>query len=289
MGNDLCIHWQPRSWHYPISWLLTVKDKAAQQALHCHSHTEASVPSAAAWTTTVCSAAQRLCREDALTSAPPQLHVDRSDITHAGSPKLHWGWVWSLNWTCLASGLSQQHMHMTDLLTENGLTRAQLCYIIFCSRLQGRKRWKCHEWFRHWHPEEFKFWGRWWFLLRQQEGIKITKSWWSLFCFEASVIVCFEQKSVAWRPQEPESFYVGTNQTWDDNNTICRLSNRAVGGVPPQAGQQSHFLTSTGNLTTDLLTTPYWSFSSIFLFKSHSSSPSAFSSPVICCVAAISS
>ena len=63
-GNDLCIHWQPRSWHYPISCLLTVEGKAAQQALHCHSHTEASVPPQLQHgRTTVCRAAQRLCRK----------------------------------------------------------------------------------------------------------------------------------------------------------------------------------------------------------------------------------
>lgn len=156
MGSDLCFHWQPWSWHCPISFLLNVEGKAAQRALHYHSHRWPVSLQLQHGSTTVCLGAQRLLRKDALTSAPPQLHVHRSSaenqmFTHW----LHWGWVSSLSRARSAPGPSHTcgvwlahmwHLHMTYLLMESGLTEAQLCRIKLCSQVSGLKswKWKCH-------------------------------------------------------------------------------------------------------------------------------------------------
>lgn len=198
---------------------------------------------------TACRAAQRRFGNDAPTSAPPRLLVDRSaaenqtfrtlDLRAAPRP----GFISQLDSFSLWP-VAEAHAHGTSAPWEWSDTSSAVWRKNPFHKSQAAKTetGNVTNGFITWHPEEFKFWGRF-VLARQQEGFNILlklqkykKMMISLLLWSFGYCL-FEQISVAWRPQEPDSFYVGTNQTWDDNNTKGKLSHRAACGVPPQAAE----------------------------------------------------
>lgn len=100
-GKDLCRHWQPRPWHYPISCPHHHNNNSSSSTARplLPLTQRSSVLSAAAWKcSTVCGAAQRCFREDALTSAPPRLHCRRT---------CRWVHRSALSWTSERFGFSR--------------------------------------------------------------------------------------------------------------------------------------------------------------------------------------
>lgn len=155
---------KPRSWQYPISCLHTVEGKASQQALHCHSHTEASVPWTAAWmcnclsccTEIVWERCSDLCSSSA---ACRQICCWESDIPHSGCAR------------CTEADLLFSPWPVTvahgRLLMESGLTRAQLCDVknsVYKFQAAKIKNGNVTDGFITWLPEELKFWGSLCFL-----------------------------------------------------------------------------------------------------------------------------